>query len=142
MQSKSITKYCFFYLILLLVLSSCEHIFEKNATYIYVVKNNTTKTLEVRYSQNVIGNNVIENTTIEPGATGGVWKDVAYDDDDNRFVYDREKYGKEVTGFRIKSILKEGMLMKSNPNDSKRWDYKKTKSYKATYTLTVEETDF
>ncbi|PIQ21978.1 MAG: hypothetical protein COW65_05940 [Cytophagales bacterium CG18_big_fil_WC_8_21_14_2_50_42_9] len=142
MKLKSIIKYRYFYLILFFAHSSCERIFDKNATYLYVVQNNTTKPLEVRFTQTVIGNNVIQNKTIQPGVTGGIWQDTDYDDDYGRFVYDREKYSKEVTGFRIESLSKEGMLMKSNPNDSKRWTYKKTKSYKATYTLTIEETDF
>jgi len=140
MQLNSKTKCCYFYLILLLLLTSCEELFDKNPTYSYRIKNNTSKLVEVRLTPQTLGNKDILITKIEAGATRGVWTTTDYDDEG--WVYNREKHRKEVTGFRIKSILKEGMLMKSNPNDSKRWDYKKTKSYKATYTLTVEETDF
>jgi len=140
MPLKFIAKYCFFYLIILLALSSCEHIFDKNPTYVYRVVNNTTKPLEVRFTQNVIANNVIENETIEAGATRGVWNITDYDDDS--WVYNREKYRKEFIEFSIISVAKEGVLMKSNPNDTKRWAYEKINNKKATYTLTVEETDF
>ena len=142
MLLKPISKYRYFYLILFFALSSCERIFDKNATYSYVIKNNTTKPLEVRYTQTVIGNNIIQTETLEAGTTKGIWVDTNYDDDYGRYVYDREKNSREVTGFRINSLIKEGRLINSNPNDSKYWEYKKTKSYIATYTLVVEETDF
>jgi len=140
MQLKLITKYRYFYLILLLVLTSCENILDKNNTYIYKVKNNTTKPLEVSIASLVIGNNAIQTSKIEAGALETVWLDTGYDDDS--FIYNREKNTTEVTGFRIKSLSKEGMLMKNYPNDTKRWSYEKINNAKAIYTLTVEEKDF
>jgi len=133
-------KYRHLYAVLLLLLSSCEYIFDRDPTYVYRVKNNTTKTLEVRITSPVIANNVIGTSTIEAGATRGVWEDTEYKDDS--WVYNREQYRKKFIAFHIEPISKEGMLMKSNPNDTKRWDYEKINNYKATYTLTVEETDF
>jgi len=133
-------KYCCFYAILLLSLFSCEDILDKNNTYVYKIKNNTTKPLEVHLRSLVLGDNAIRNSTIEAGATKSVWVDTGYDDDS--YIDNREKYTTEVTGFRIKSLSKEGILINNNPNVSKRWNYEKTKNAKATYTLTVEETDF
>jgi len=140
MPSRFVYIYRYSYLIILLVLSSCEYIFDKNPTYVYKVKNNTTMTIEVRLTSPVIANNATSTTKIEAGKTGGVWTITDYDDDS--WVYNREKYRKEFIEFDIESLSKEGLLMKSNPNDTKRWDYEKVNNNKATYTLTVEETDF
>jgi len=140
MLSKLINKYRYFYAALLLVLTSCEYLFDKNPTYIYKVINNTTMTVEVRITSPVIANNAISITKIEAGTTKSVWVDTEYDDDS--WVYDREKNRKEVTEFHITSLSKEGMLMKSNPNDTERWSYEKLNNNKATYTLPIAETDF
>ena len=106
----------------------------------YKIKNNTTKPLEVHLRSLVLGDNAIRNSTIEAGTTKSVWVDTGYNDDSS--IDNREKYTTEVTGFRIKSLSKKGILINNNPNVSKRWNYEKIKNAKATYTLTVAETDF
>ena len=140
MQLNSKTKCCYFYLILLLLLTSCEELFDKNPTYSYRIKNNTSKLVEVRLTPQTLGNKDILITKIEAGATRGVWTTTDYDDEG--WVYNREKHRKEFLEFKIQSIIKEGAFLKSNPNETKPWVYEKTNSKNATYILTVEETDF
>ncbi|MGV3588813.1 MAG: hypothetical protein ACO1OF_17540 [Adhaeribacter sp.] len=140
MQLKSITRYRYFYLILLLLLTSCEELFDKNLTYTYRVKNNTSKLVEVHLTSRTLGNKDVLITKIEAGATQGVWTTTDYNDEG--WVYNREKHRKEFLEFKILAISKEGAFLKSNPNETKPWVYEKKNSKNATYILALEETDF
>lgn len=96
--------------------------------------------VKVNITSPTLANGAIVNHTIEPGAIMKIWEDEDFDDDS--YAYNREKFRNEVTGFRIESILKNGVLIKTNPNNTQGWDYERKQKNKATYTFTLEETDF
>lgn len=135
-------KYIYAIFFLATILISCDNgIFEKHPTYSYEIKNNTNVPLTVQITSPIIITTTTPITyTIDNSATRGVWTDTEYHNDS--WVYNRERANKLVTGFRIESLSKGNAVFKSNPNNTKRWSYNKKKAYEATYTLTVEETDF
>lgn len=130
-------------IMLVLLLSSCERLFEKDADYRYRIENNTAATVEVavEIKQNP-GVNIQGDPNryymIAPGGTAEVWATSGFTADE---VHDEEKKNKEIYWIAV-TATSNGRKASSNLNSTGRWKYHEESRYKAIYTLTLAESDF
>ncbi|WP_299819392.1 hypothetical protein [uncultured Pontibacter sp.] len=129
---------------MLVMLASCERVFDKDASYKYRVHNKADApveiTIKIKENPGVdIQGSPYRYYTIAPGATTEVWVTSGFTDDT---VYDEEKKNTSLYWFEITAATKNGQPAKIYLNAPGAWEFNKENSYKATYTLTLEDKDF
>ncbi|GAB2529808.1 hypothetical protein [Rufibacter soli] len=130
-----------------LVFSGCDLLWpDKEPHYTYKIKNDTTENLQVRLELDaaavqLTGNPILESV-ISPGQSMTVWSRSGSTDEG--MVFDFEKAKPRMSYF--KSLFVTGTRQFSNPKTdftaSRNWQYRKEKSYEATYSLTITAADF
>jgi len=140
---------CFILALLASSLSSCEsmfdNIFDRHPDYDYLIHNGGTDTIYVAIEPKASPSTIIHGIpprytyAIAPGAIKEVWSTSGLVDG---LVFDEEKGNTELYWFKVVSAVREDVATRKFLNDTGRWIYKKEKNYKATYTLTLTDSDF
>lgn len=123
----------------ILLLVSCTA-FEKEPEYAYKVYNNTTYAITVRANLKypTIGSGSLTEV-IPAGETQTLWID--YTGEKGEGVMDIERKS-QLSPFDSFLVQRDVVSSSKDFLETRRWQYKKEKNYRATYTLTVSDSDF